>query len=123
MSLDDMYDIVGSVVESLPEDLHLEALSLDIMIDNFPPEGILADLGITNKYDLLGLYRGVPVKSSVVSGPTSNAIFLYRCPLLRYAEEHQESMDHLIRHVFLYEMGHHLGVDSHKFWQSLNKQR
>lgn len=122
MSLDDMYDVVGSVVDSLPEGINRLAVEIDIAIDNFPPESILADLGITNKYDLLGLYKGVPLKSSVASGPTSNSIFLYRCPLLRYAEEHQEPIDQLIQHVFLYEMGHHLGIDSHKFWQSLNKK-
>lgn len=122
MSLDDMYDIVESVVQSLPQDIGRIALSLEITVDNFPPADILADLGIANKYDLLGLYRGLPVKTQATNGPSSNAIFLYRCPLLRYSEEHQEPMDHLIRHVFLYEMGHHLGVDSHQFWQSLNKK-
>lgn len=118
MSLDDMYDIVESVVQSLPEDIRRIAFDLEITVDNLPSADILADLGITNKYDLLGLYQGLPLKSQPKEGPTANTIFLYRCPLLRYAEEHQEEMDQLIRHVFLYEMGHHLGVDSRQFWQA-----
>lgn len=119
MSLDDMYDIVESVVQSLPADIRRITQNLEIVVDNFPPANILADLGILNKYDLLGLYRGLPLKDQEDSEETPNTIFLYRCPLLRYGEEHQEDMSDLVKHVFLYEMGHHLGVDSHQFWQSL----
>jgi len=37
-------------------------------------------------------------------------IWLYRRPILDYWSEHDETLDGLIRHVLVHEIGHHFGL-------------
>jgi hypothetical protein len=80
-------------------------------VENFADQETLDSLNIDNKYDLLGLYRGIPIPSkSKRSSDLQDRIFLYRCPLIRYAREYEHDINTLTRHVLLHEMGHHFGA-------------
>jgi len=37
-------------------------------------------------------------------------IFLYRRPILDYWAEHDETLDAIVRHVLIHEIGHHFGL-------------
>jgi predicted Zn-dependent protease with MMP-like domain len=37
-------------------------------------------------------------------------IFLYRRPILDYWAEHDETLDAILRHVLVHEIGHHFGL-------------
>ena len=65
----------------------------------------------TPPFDLLGLYRGIPLdgKSSTSAVTEPDMVFLYRRPLLDYWCEIEEDLSILVRHVLIHEIGHHFG--------------
>jgi predicted Zn-dependent protease with MMP-like domain len=68
-------------------------------------------MGLETEFDLLGLYRGVPLDLAEAAGSRQDLdmIFLYRRPLLDYWCETGEDLAHLVRHVLIHEIGHHFG--------------
>ena len=39
-----------------------------------------------------------------------NRIWLYRRPILDYWAEHEETLDAIVTHVLVHEIGHHFGL-------------
>ncbi len=72
---------------------------------------MLADLGIEDPFDLTGLYTGRPIgeQSSMISGELPAIIHLFRRPLLDEWAETEVSLERLITHVIVHEIGHHFG--------------
>jgi predicted Zn-dependent protease with MMP-like domain len=97
--------------DGLPKDFRDIVGNLVIQVTDFADRDTLNHLRIGSRYGLLGLYHGVglPFKSvlDVRYGP--DMIFLYRLPILRFAEADGESVDSVIRHVLIHEIGHHFG--------------
>jgi predicted Zn-dependent protease with MMP-like domain len=98
-------------IDGLPGNFKRLTANLTVKVENFADEETLGSLHIKDKYDLLGLYRGVPVpvKAFQPNLTLPDTIFLYRCPLIRYARENQEDLSLLVHHVMIHEMGHHFG--------------
>lgn len=109
--LTNIYELAYSVLEDLPVKFRSYTQNIMIRVENFADEQTLMSLNLSDKYDLLGLYRGVPLplkaSGSVVSVP--DTIFLYRCPIVRFAEDNGESVQRLVQHVMIHEIGHHFG--------------
>ncbi len=109
--IDTFYIIAQETLVGIPERFREMAKDIEIVIENFADSETLETLDIENKYDLLGLYRGVPYHSKSLTSlfTLPDKIFLYRCPLIRYARENKEDLNELVRHVLIHEMGHHFG--------------
>lgn len=71
----------------------------------------LAEMGMHDPVELLGLYRGwpLPERGSHYGGTLPDTIHLYRKPILDYCREHHEEVRHCIRHVLVHEIGHYFG--------------
>lgn len=95
----------------LPEPFaaHLEGVVL--RVEDFADDETLAAMGIEDPFDLTGLYHGRPVgeQSSMLSGELPAMIHLYRRPLLDEWAETGVSLEALITHVIVHEVGHHFG--------------
>lgn len=113
--LTDFYLLSQKTINSLPEKFKKATSSLIIKVENFADQETLKSLKINDKYDLLGLYRGtpLPVKRTSQSIPLPDVIFLYRCPLIRYARDNHETLDALVQHVMIHEIGHHFGFNDY----------
>ena len=85
--------------------------NLVIQVVDFADRDTLAHFGMRSPYGLLGLYHGVglPFKTTWDPPRLPDMIFLYRKPILRYAERRGESLERVIRHVLIHEVGHHFG--------------
>jgi predicted Zn-dependent protease with MMP-like domain len=61
---------------------------------------------------LVGLYRGHPVdKQSVwASGDLPPTIFLFRQPLLARWRQTGATLDEVVNHLVVHEVGHHFGL-------------
>jgi predicted Zn-dependent protease with MMP-like domain len=97
--------------DALPKEFRDIAGNLSIGVVDFADRETLDHLAIQSPYGLLGLYHGIglPFKSvwQLPNGP--DMIFLYRLPILRFAREEGETVDAVIRHVLIHEIGHHFG--------------
>jgi predicted Zn-dependent protease with MMP-like domain len=101
----------AQVWEGLPESFRQAAGNVAMQVVDFAGGDTLRHLGIGDAYGLLGLYHGVglPFKSvwDLPRGP--DMIFLYRVPILAYARQRGETVEAVIRHVLIHEIGHHFG--------------
>jgi len=83
-----------------------------LRVEDFADDETLGALGIESPFELSGLYRGRPVgmKSIDDSGTLPDMIFLYRRALLDEWVESGETLEALVTHVLVHEVGHHFGL-------------
>lgn len=96
----------------LPQTFRDLCTDLVIRVEEWPDREILQAMRIESPYNLLGLYQGVSLqhKSSqdVPFGP--DMVFLYRRPMLQFAADEGESVECVVTHVLVHEIGHHFGL-------------
>ena len=111
-SLADIEEMAREALKTIPAELSRHTKGVVIRVDDFPDEETEKEMGLETPFDLLGLYRGVPLgeKSTAATPHDVDMIFLYRRPLLDYWCETEEDLTGLIRHVMIHEIGHHFGL-------------
>ncbi len=107
----DIESIAVAAFESISASLRKSVSGVLIRVEEFPNEEVMADLGINNPYDLLGLYHGVDLtqKSFSETPEDVDMIFLYRRPILNFWIENDVPLGDVVRHLFIQEIGHNLG--------------
>jgi predicted Zn-dependent protease with MMP-like domain len=87
--------------------------SVRLVVEDFADEETLADLGIEDPFELTGVYEGLPVgvRSIDHSGTMPDRIRLFRRPILdEWAENGNVTLEQLVAHVLVHEVGHHFGL-------------
>lgn len=104
--------LAQQAVERLPETFRRHLDDVLLRVDDFPSDEVMEAMALDSEFDILGLYQGVPVgeKSSMGSAAMPDMIFLYRRPILEYWAETGESLEHIVTHVLVHEVGHHFGL-------------
>ncbi len=110
-TLDQLQRLAEISLDRLPLEFRNHLQNVIIRVDEFPEDAMLAELELDDPFDLLGLYQGVAMTDQSVedTGRTPDIIFLFRRPLLDYWCETEETLDHVVRHVLVHEIGHHFG--------------
>ncbi|MBZ6377745.1 Zn-dependent protease [Pacificimonas flava] len=110
-TLADIERLAVAAIDTLP-DLFREHLGgVRLVVADFPDEDVIAEMELSSPFDILGLYHGHSIAKSVeLSGNLPDTVYLYRRPLLDYWAEHEESLEHLVAHVLIHEVGHHFGL-------------
>ena len=118
--------LAEEAIARMPEHFrrHLEGVVLQV--DEFAHDEVLRELGIEDPFDLSGLYSGRPIgeQSSMLSGELPAMIHLYRRPLLDEWVETGVSLEELVTHVIVHEVGHHFGfsdADMHAIEDSVSE--
>ncbi len=105
--------LARAALERLPEAFRAHLDGVLLLVEDFADPDTLADLGIEDAFELTGLYEGVPVgeKHSAPSGTMPDRIRLFRVPILdEWIARGDESLEHLVAHVVIHEVGHHFGL-------------
>jgi predicted Zn-dependent protease with MMP-like domain len=110
-TLADIEAIARDVLERLPEPFRRHVEDVVIRVEDFCDAEVEQEMGLDSPFDLLGLYQGVSLgQKSVADAPQDlDRIFLYRRPILDFWCEGNDTLDHVVRHVLIHEIGHHLG--------------
>lgn len=111
-SLDELTAIAEQVFETLPEGFRRMTGEVVFRVQDFAPDEVLNELGIEDPFELTGLYHGVALTRRSVLDPTAqpSMIFLYRRPILDEWAAHGEiTLEELVTHVLVHEIGHHFG--------------
>jgi predicted Zn-dependent protease with MMP-like domain len=111
-SADEIEAIARATLERLPEPFAASLGDIVLLVHDFADRATLAVMGIENPFDLSGLYEGIPLTERSVeqSGTLPERIFLYRRPILDEWAEGEETLEHLVAHVLIHEVGHHFGL-------------
>ena len=110
-SADDIEAIARRTLESLPEPFARTLGDVLLRVQEFADERTLEAMGIDDPFELTGLYEGVPLTERSVqqSGTLPDCIRLFRRPLLDEWADGDDTLEHLVTHVLIHEVGHHFG--------------
>ncbi len=99
-------------VEALPVEFREALDDLAIVVEGWPPDDLLDELGVPPDGTIYGFYQGVPLPERSVSDPyrLPDVISVYQGPLEEDFPEPGE-LQRQIRITLLHEIGHYFGLD------------
>ena len=111
-SLDEFEAIAANAFRQLPQKFRALCEDLVIRVEDFPTDEVLHRMKAKSKFQILGLFQGVGLPFRFESAPVQmpNMIWLYRRPILAYWSGHQDTLEAIITHVLVHEIGHHFGL-------------
>ncbi len=103
--------LADAAIARLPERFRRHLVNVVLRIEDFADDEVLEALGIEDPFELSGLYSGRSMReeTSWASGELPPMIHLYRLPLPDEWVETGVSLEALITHVIVHEIGHHFG--------------
>lgn len=104
--------LAQTAAERLPELFRRHLSNVILRVEDFPDEEVMQVMGLESPFDILGLYHGHAVGSPGhdMTGTMPPTIFLYRRPLLDAWSEGEDTLEALVAHVLVHEIGHHFGL-------------
>ncbi len=111
-SLAELEELAIDVFRHLPKRFRNLCANVVVQVDDFPSDEVLDEMQAESEFDLLGLFHGTGLPFRAESAPVQmpNMIWLYRRPILDYWAEHDETLDAVVKHVLVHEIGHHFGL-------------
>lgn len=110
-SADEIEAIARQVLDSLPAPFSTSLGDVVLLVEEFADDATLKSLGVNDPFELSGLYEGIPLTDRSVSesGTLPEKIRLFRRPILDEWAERGDSLEQLVAHVLIHEVGHHFG--------------
>jgi predicted Zn-dependent protease with MMP-like domain len=108
-----MEAIAHRAFDALPAEFRRLCDGVVIHVVDFPDEETLDEMDAQSEFDLLGLFRGrglAQAEASLPTGALPNMVWLYRRPLLDYWCEGEDTLEAVVTHVLVHEIGHHFGL-------------
>ena len=111
-SAEEIEAIARAALERLPEPFAASARDIVLRVEDFADDETLKAMGIDDPFELSGLYEGLPLTERSVeqSGTMPERILLFRRPLLDEWADGEHSLERLVHHVVIHEVGHHFGL-------------
>ncbi|MFC4257205.1 neutral zinc metallopeptidase [Altererythrobacter xixiisoli] len=111
--LEEMETLARAALAHLPEQFAAHLGHVVLSVEDFADETLLREMEIEDPFELTGVYEGLPLhlKSIDRSGDMPDRIRLFRMPILsEWIDRGDETLEHLIAHVLIHEVGHHFGL-------------
>jgi predicted Zn-dependent protease with MMP-like domain len=105
--------LARAALARLPAQFREHLGNVVLMVEEFADDDLLDEMGIEDPFDLTGVYEGTPLheKSIEHSGRLPDRIRLFRAPILdEWIARGDETVEHLVAHVLVHEVGHHFGL-------------
>ena len=112
MHLNEFEGLVSKALEDLPAPV-LEMLeNVAVTVADFPTHEQMQQNRIHDRYDLLGLYEGIPLtdRPSGYSMVLPDKITIFKGPLEAISES-SEMLAQEVRNTIVHELAHHFGFD------------
>lgn len=111
-SADEIEAIARRTLENLPRPFTQSLGDVVLLIEDFADDATLQSVGIEDPFDLSGIYEGVPLTQRSVeqSGTLPERVRLFRRPILDEWAGGDDTLEHLVAHVLIHEIGHHFGL-------------
>jgi predicted Zn-dependent protease with MMP-like domain len=110
-SAEEIEEIARGALDALPEPFAQSLGDVVLLIEEFADDETLDAMGIEDPFDLSGIYEGVPLpeRSISQSGTLPDRIRLFRRPILDEWAGGSDTLERLVAHVLIHELGHHFG--------------
>lgn len=103
--------ILSEAIAALPAEFRDALDDLAIVVEGWPPDDLLDELGIPPEDTIYGFYQGVPLPERSVNDPyrLPDVISVYQGPLEEDFPDPSE-LRRQIRITLLHEIGHYFGL-------------
>jgi predicted Zn-dependent protease with MMP-like domain len=107
----DIEAIARRTLDRLPSPFSDSLGDIVLLIEEVADAETARSLGLSHPMQLSGLYQGVPLNHQSVqqSGTLPERITLYRRPIIAEWQSTRVSLDQLVSHIVIHEVGHHFG--------------
>jgi predicted Zn-dependent protease with MMP-like domain len=107
----DIEAIARRTLERLPSPFSESLGEVVLLIEEVANPDTAHRLGLRHPMQLSGLYEGIPLHRQSVqqSGTLPERITLYRRPILAEWQSTRFSLEQLVSHIVIHEVGHHFG--------------
>jgi predicted Zn-dependent protease with MMP-like domain len=107
----DIEAIARRTLARLPSPFAESLKDIVLMIEPVADAATARSVGLNHPMQLSGLYQGVPLNHQSVSYPTMlpERITLYSRPIVAEWRSSRVSLDQLVAHIVIHEVGHHFG--------------
>lgn len=104
-------DIALKAFSRIPAPFQKILNNVDVSIEDWPSEEQIESLDISSRYDLYGLYSGLPLNErGYVETALPNLIVLFQGPIQSSCDS-MEELTNQIKTTLLHEIGHYIGLD------------
>jgi len=110
--------LVARAVGSLPDEILARMENVDVVVEEWPTSGQLAELGLKRGETLLGLYQGVPLtrRSRHYGMVVPDKITIFQKPIEARCRYDNDIVAE-IRRVVQHEIAHHFGISDARLRQ------
>lgn len=107
----DIEAIARRTLDGLPSPFRESLGDIVLAIEPVADPDTARSVGLRHPMQLSGLYQGVPLNHQSVSYPTTlpERITLYSRPIIAEWQASSVSLDQLVSHIVIHEVGHHFG--------------
>jgi predicted Zn-dependent protease with MMP-like domain len=111
-SAEEIESIARRALDALPKPFSESLGDVVLLIEDFADDETLDSLGIEDPFELSGVYEGVPLTERSVdqSGTLPERVRLFRRPILDEWAGAGDTLERLVAHVLIHEIGHHFGL-------------
>ena len=112
-STEEIEEIARAVLKALPAPFSASLVEVVLLVEEFADDATLDEFGIEDPFELSGIYEGVPLTERSVeqSGTLPERIRLFRRSILDEWAGSADTLEHLVAHVLIHEVGHHFGLN------------
>jgi predicted Zn-dependent protease with MMP-like domain len=98
-------------LDALPPPFSDSIGGIVLQVEEFADQATLDSLGIGDPFELSGVYEGIPLTERSVeqSGTLPERVRLFRRPILDEWASSDDTLEHLVAHILIHEIGHHFG--------------
>jgi len=107
----DIEAIAQHTLQRLPSPFAESLGDIVLLIEEVANPDTARRLGLRNPMQLSGLYEGIPLNRQSVqqSGTLPERVTLYRRPIIAEWKSTRVSLEQLVSHIVIHEIGHHFG--------------
>jgi predicted Zn-dependent protease with MMP-like domain len=115
MRLREFEEIIAAALDGLPPGIQALLENVTVVAAHFPTREQLQDNHMSSRYDLLGLYEGVPLtqRDSGYGMVLPDRITIFRGPIEACCVT-KEEMAEEIRRTVTHELAHHFGISDER---------
>ena len=110
-SADAIEAVARRTLSGLPSPFRESLGDIVLVVEEVTDPETARSLGLRDPMQLSGLYQGVPLnlQSVSLSGTLPERVTLYRRPILAEWQSTRFSLEQIVSHIVIHEIGHHFG--------------